>query len=66
MVYVITCDNDYVVKIKKNKVWTCDSSIVAKKFRSYEKAVMYMKDAPEKERFQIRGKIKNENQDKTN
>ena len=60
MVYVITCDNDYVVKIKKNKVWTCDSSIVAKKFRSYEKAVMYMKDALEKERFQIRGKIKNE------
>ena len=60
MVYVITCDNDYVVKIKKNKVWTCDSSIVAKKFRSYEKAVMYMKDAPEKERFQIKKKKKNE------
>ena len=60
MVYVITCDNDYVVKIKKNKVWTCDSSIVAKKFRSYEKAVMYMNDAAEKERFLIRGKLKNE------
>ena len=54
MVYVITCDNDYVVKIKKNKVWTCYSSIVSKKFRSYEKSVMYIKDAPEKEIFHIR------------
>lgn len=60
MIYVITLDGDFVVSIRGNKVETCDSDRVAKKFKSYEKAVMYMRNVPEKHRFQIRGKIKNE------
>ena len=44
---------------KKNKVYTCDNIKVAKKFKDYESAINYLKNTPEKDKFQIRLMIKN-------
>lgn len=60
MSYVIFLDNVPVVQIKKNKVYTCDNVKVAKKFKNYESAINYLKNTPEKDKFQIRLMIKNE------
>ena len=59
MSYVIFLDNIPVVQVKKNKIWTCDNIKVAKKFKNYESAINYLKNTPEKDKFQIRLMIKN-------
>ena len=59
MSYVIFLDNVPVVQVKKNKVYTCDNVKVAKKFKNYESAINYLKNTPEKDKFQIRLMIKN-------
>lgn len=59
MSYVIFLDNVPVVQVKKNKVYTCDNIKVAKKFKNYESAINYLKNTPEKDKFQIRLMIKN-------
>ena len=60
MSYVIFLDNIPVVQVKKNKIWTCDSIKVAKKFTNYESAINYLTTTPEKDKFQIRLMVKNE------